>query len=228
MRTIMVVAAHPDDPEFGVAGCVARWTEQGDQVYFVICTNGDKGSGDPDMTSERLAGIREKEELAAAQMLGVKEVLFLRHPDGDLDYTRELRGEVVRAIRKFRPDVIITSDPYRKYFWHHDHRICGQVVLDAVYPYARDRLSYPEQLKEGLTPHAVKELLLWGSDEPDTFFDITDKFDQKIAALKCHHSQVGRHAEKDLREWVETRAREAGQKIGVQYAEQFHRVVIPM
>jgi len=224
----MVVAAHPDDPEFGVAGCVARWTEQGDQVYFVNCTNGDKGSGDPDMTSERLAGIREKEELAAAQMLGVKEVLFLRHPDGDLDYTRELRGEVVRAIRKFRPDVIITSDPYRKYFWHHDHRICGQVVLDAVYPYARDRLSYPEQLKEGLTPHAVKELLLWGSDEPDTFFDITDKFDQKIAALKCHHSQVGRHAEKDLREWVETRAREAGQKIGVQYAEQFHRVVIPM
>ena len=224
----MVVAAHPDDPEFGVAGCVARWTEQGDQVYFVICTNGDKGSGDPDMTSERLAGIREKEELAAAQMLGVKEVLFLRHPDGDLDYTRELRGEVVRAIRKFRPDVIITSDPYRKYFWHHDHRICGQVVLDAVYPYARDRLSYPEHLKEGLTPHAVKELLLWGSDEPDTFFDITDKFDQKIAALKCHHSQVGRHAEKDLREWVETRAREAGQKIGVQYAEQFHRVVIPM
>jgi len=224
----MVVAAHPDDPEFGVAGCVARWTEQGDQVYFVICTNGDKGSGDPDMTSERLAGIREKEELAAAQMLGVKEVLFLRHPDGDLDYPRELRGEVVRAIRKFRPDVIITSDPYRKYFWHHDHRICGQVVLDAVYPYARDRLSYPEHLKEGLTPHAVKELLLWGSDEPDTFFDITDKFDQKIAALKCHRSQVGRHAEKDLREWVETRAREAGQKIGVQYAEQFHRVVIPM
>lgn len=228
MRTIMVVAAHPDDPEFGAAGCVARWTEQGDQVYFVICTNGDKGSSDPDMTSERLAGIREEEELAAARMLGVKEVLFLKHLDGDLDYTREFRGEVVRAIRKYRPDVIMTSDPYRKYFWHHDHRICGQVVLDAVYPYARDRLSYPEHLKEGLTPHAVKELLLWGSDEPDTFFDITDKFDQKIAALKCHRSQVGRHAEKDLKEWVGTRAREAGQKIGVQYAEQFHRVVTPM
>lgn len=223
----MVVAAHPDDPEFGAAGCVARWTEQGDQVYFVICTNGDKGSGDPDMTSEQLAGIREEEELAAARMLGVKEVLFLKHPDGDLDYTREFRGEVVRAIRKYRPDIIMTSDPYRKYFWHHDHRICGQVVLDAVYPYARDRLSYPEHLKEGLTPHAVKELLLWGSDEPDTFFDITDKFDQKIAALKCHRSQVGWHAEKDLRGWVGTRAREGGQKIGVQYAEQFHRVVIP-
>lgn len=226
MRSILVVAAHPDDPEFGAGGCVARWTEQGDEVVYVICTNGDKGSSDPNMTSERLAVLREEEQRAAASVLGVKEVVFLGYPDGDLEYTRESRGQIVRAIRKYHPDLVLTSDPCRRYPWHHDHRICGQLVLDAVFPYARDHLSYPEHLAEGLRTHAVGEVYLWGSDDPDTFIDITDKFDVKIKALKCHRTQVGQRTDHELRERVGGRAKEAGRKIGVCYAEQFLRVAI--
>ncbi len=228
MRSVLVIAAHPDDSEFGAAGCVARWAERGDRVVYVICTNGDKGSSDPDMTPERLVPIREAEEREAAKVLGVKEVVFLGYPDGELEYTRESRGQIVRAIRKYRPDLILSSDPYRKYIWHHDHRVCGQLVLDAVYPYARDRLSYPEHLKEGFMPHTVRELYLWGSDEPDVFFDVTDKFDLKIQALKCHVSQVGKRTDRELRDIIGLRAADAGQKVGGKYGEQFHRVVIPM
>ncbi|MDO8473599.1 MAG: PIG-L deacetylase family protein [Dehalococcoidia bacterium] len=228
MRNILVIAAHPDDAEFGAAGCIARWAERGDRIYYLICTNGDKGSSDPDMTPERLVPIREKEQEEAAATLGVKSVQFLGHPDGDLEYTREVRGQIVRAIRQYRPDLILTSDPYRKYAWHHDHRICGQLVLDAVYPYARDRLSYPEHLRDGLSPHVVKELYLWGSEQPDVFLDITDKFDLKIAALKKHKSQLGKRSDEELRQTIGVRAREAGQKVGATYGEQFHRVLITM
>ncbi|MEW6033621.1 MAG: PIG-L deacetylase family protein [Chloroflexota bacterium] len=226
-KTIMAVAAHPDDAEFGAAGSVARWVAEGNQVIYVVCTNGDKGSSDPQMTSERLAGIREEEQRGAAAVLGVKEVVFLGYPDGYLEYTPELRGQIVRSIRKYRPETILTSDPYRKYFWHHDHRVAGQVVLDAVYPYARDHLYYPEHLAEGLRPHAVKEVYLWGSDEPDTFVDVTGTFELKLAALKCHRSQMGQHPQKELKEWLLARAREGGKRLGVPLAESFHRVVIP-
>lgn len=228
MRNILVIAAHPDDPEFGAGGCISRWAEQGDNIQYVICTNGDKGSSDPEMTSEQLVPIREREQLEAAAVLGVKGVQFLGHPDGELEYTREIRGEIVRSIRKYRPDLILTQDPYRKYIYHRDHRICGQLVLDAVYPYSRDRLSYPEHIKEGLLPHVVKELYLWGSDDSDVFFDITDKFDVKIEALKKHKSQVGGRSDEELRRIVGARARECGQKVGAGYGEQFHRVLITM
>lgn len=228
MRRILVVAAHPDDAEFGAGGCIARWAEQGDRVAYVICTNGDKGSSDPAMTSEKLAALREKEQKAAARVLGVTEVVFLGYPDGDLEYTRESRGKVVRAIREYRPDLLLTTDPYRRFPWHHDHRICGQIALDAVFPYARDRLSYPEHLAEGLSTHAVREVYLWGSETPDTFIDITDKFDKKMQALKCHTSQVGHRPEPELRERVAGRLTAAGQRIGVRYAEAFLRIELNM
>lgn len=226
MRTVLLVAAHPDDTEFGAGGCVAKWCEAGDRVIFVICTNGNKGTSDPEMTPERLVPIREAEERAAARVLGVNEVIFLGYPDGELEYTAESRGRIVRAIRRYRPDLVLTSDPYRKYTAHHDHRICGQLVLDAVYPYARDRLSYPEHLAEGLLPHAVREVYLWGSDDPDIFFDITDSFEKKIAALRCHVSQVGKRSE--LKEAVGVRAGEVGSRVGARFGEQFHRVVVQM
>lgn len=219
-KTIMAITAHPDDAEFGAAGTIAKWTAAGKTVIYVVCTNGDKGSSDPKMTSAKLAAIREREQLAAAKVLGVKEVVFLRHPDGFLEDTPEFRGEVVRMIRKYRPYLVLTSDPYRSYLWHRDHRVAGRVVLDAVYPYARDRLFYPEHEAEGLKPHKVREVYLWGSDQPDTFTDISDVFETKLAALRCHASQVG----DSMEGWVRQRASALGRDQGIALAEAFRRI----
>lgn len=205
---------------------VASWTRQGREVVYVVCTNGDKGSSDPQMTSERLAEIRRREQLDAATVLGVKEVVFLGYPDGGLEDTPAFRGELVRLIRKHRPDVVVTADPYRRYLWHRDHRITGIVTLDAVFPYARDRLSYPEHLAEGLEPHAVKEVYLWASEEPNLFIDITETFETKMAALGCHVSQVG-HFMEAVRQRMEERAAKTGEGNGVPLAEAFHRVEMP-
>ena len=224
-NTVMVVAAHPDDAEFGVAGTVAKWTAEGKEVVYVVCTNGDKGSVEPEMTSERLAAIREDEQLAAARVLGVKEVVFLRHPDGYLEDTPQFRGELVRLIRRYRPYLVMTSDPYRRYVWHRDHRIAGRVTLDAVYPYARDRLNYPEHKAEGLLPHKVREVYLWGAEEPDTFIDINDTFDIKLAALRCHTSQVS-HMFTEAETWIRQRAADMGRDRGIALAEAFLRVEV--
>ena len=222
---VMVVTPHPDDAEIGAGGTIASWAGQGREVIYVVCTNGDKGSSDPDMTSERLAKIREQEQREAAKLLGVSEVSFLGHPDGGLEDTPTFRGELVRLIRKHRPDVVITADPYRRYLWHRDHRITSIVTLDAIFPYARDHLSYPEHIAEGLAPHKVKEVYFWGSEEPDTFIDITEAFSLKLAALMCHASQVGQRAEV-LKQWVEERAAQVGQSQGIPLAEAFRRIEI--
>ena len=187
---VMVVTPHPDDAEYGVAGTVARWVGQGQDVVYVVCTNGDKGTSDPNIKPEELARTREEEQTAAAHLLGVKEVVFLRRPDQGLEDTHEFRKEIVRFIRLYKPKTVATADPYRRYVWHRDHRITGQVTLDAVFPYARDHLSYPDLLEEGLYPHKVKEVLLWGTEEVNCRFDITETFPAKLAALRCHKSQV--------------------------------------
>jgi len=188
---LMVVSPHPDDCEFGIAGTVARLTKEGKQVVYVICTNGDKGTSDRSLTPEKLAEIREKEQLAAAKVLGVKETIFLHYPDQGLEDCHEFRRDLVRQIRQFKPFVVATADPYRKYMWHRDHRIAGIVTLDAVFPYSRDHLAYPELLDEGLEPHKVREMWFWGAEEPNHRLDITDTIDTKLAALGCHKSQVG-------------------------------------
>ena len=222
---VMVVTPHPDDAEIGAGGTIASWVRHGREVIYVVCTNGDKGSSDPDMTSERLAKIREQEQREAAKILGVSEVIFLGHPDGGLEDTPAFRGELVRIIRKHRPDVVLTTDPYRKYLWHRDHRVAGIVTMDAIFPYARDRLSYPEQIAEGLTPHRVREVYFWGSEEPDTFIDVDETFSLKLAALSCHASQVGQHAE-ILKQRIEDRDSKIGQSQGVPVAEAFRRIEI--
>ena len=205
---------------------MACWVKQGREVVYVVCSNGDKGSSDPDMTSERLAEIRQREQQEAARVLGVREVVFLGYPDGGLEDTPVFRGALVRLIRKYRPEVVITADPYRKYLWHRDHRITGRVTLDAVFPYARDHLSYPEHKAEGLEPHAVKEVLLWGSEEPDTFMDISDTFEVKMAALGCHASQVGQYWH-IIEERMKDRAGKMGETHGLPLAEAFRRVELP-
>jgi LmbE family N-acetylglucosaminyl deacetylase len=219
---LMVVAPHPDDSEFGVAGTVARLTREGKRVVYVICTNGDKGTSDRSIKPEELAKIREQEQQAAAEVLGVSDVVFLRYPDQGLEDSGEFRKELVRVIRRYRPDVVVTADPYRKYMWHRDHRITGQVALDAVFPYARDHLSYPELLDEGLEPHKVREMWFWASDDPNYRLDITDTFDIKIAALACHKSQfnVGPGMKARLRDWARMDAE--GEKF--ELAEAFHRI----
>lgn len=224
---VMVVTAHPDDSEFSAAGTIAKWVAEGKEVYYLICTNGDKGSSDPDMTSERLAVIREREQRCAAAVLGVKDVVFLGYPDGGLEDTPEFRGKIVRYIRTWHPHTIITSDPYRKYLWHRDHRTVGRVALDAVFPYARDRLSYPEHEKEGLQPHKVREVYISGSEEPNTFMDIAETFHKKVEALRCHRSQLSERFLEGLEERLKERAANLGKPAGIALAEAFYKIEVP-
>ena len=225
---VMVFTPHSDDAEGGVAGTVVRWTREGKEVIYVVCTNGDKGTSDPDMKPEKLVSIREEEQLAAAKLVGVREVIFLHYPDQGLEDTPEFRKDIVRLIRMYRPDTVVTIDPYRRYIWHRDHRITGQVVLDAVFPYARDHLSYPDLMEQGLQPHKVKEVLLWASEDPNYRSDITDTFDIKIAALRCHKSQIGDNPSPEMKERMRERYMMQAEGEDYELAEAFHRVEILM
>ena len=220
----MVIVAHPDDAEFGAAGTVKKWTDSGVEVWYVIATNGDQGTSDRDRDPIELAKTREKEQEAACEVLGAKGVRFLRHHDGDLEDAEPLRGEVVRLIRELRPDTIITFEPYRKSHNHRDHRVIGQVTLDAVYPFARDHLSYPEHLKEGLEPHKVAEVLLFASDDGDYHVDINDTIHTKIEALTCHVSQMGPPPHDKLRERIEEWGKSAAEGHDMEFAEAFRRL----
>jgi len=217
----MVVIPHPDDAESRMAGTVARWAREGKDIIYVVCTNGDKGTSDPNMKSDELARIREQEQLAAAKLLGVREVIFLHHPDQSLEDTPEFRKEIVRLIMMYKPDTVVTVDPYRRYLSHRDHRITAQVTLEAVYPYAGNAYSYPDLLEQGLQPHRVKEVLFCGTEDPNYYIDITDTIDIKIAALRCHRSQVGDRPEVD--EWMNQWAKMSAEGQDYELAEAFHR-----
>ncbi len=223
---ILVIIAHPDDAEFGVAGTVARWVLEGKQVVYVVCTSGEKGTSDETMQPGLLAQIREREQEAAARVLGVREVVFLRIPDQGLEDTSEFRKMIVRTIRTYRPETVVTSDPYHRYIWHRDHRIVGQATLDAVFPLARDHLSYPELLEEGLGPHKVGEMLFFGSEDINYRSDISATFDLKVAALRCHESQVKELKVADLEAWVREWSCSMAEGAECELAEAFHRIEI--
>jgi LmbE family N-acetylglucosaminyl deacetylase len=222
--TILVVTPHPDDAESGAGGTIARYVAQGSKVVIVVCTNGDKGSSDHEMSPEELAALREKEQLASAKVLGVDHVSFLRFPDQTLEDDSDFRERIVREIRTHKPEIVFTMDPNRNYISHRDHRMTGRVTLDAVFPFARDHLSFPEHLKEGLEAHKVREVYLWGSDVPDTFLDVTDTFETKLQALFCHRSQVGDRADGDRESRWRQRFSEAGKRAGVPLAVSFKRI----
>ena len=226
LAQVMVVTPHPDDAEYGVAGTVVCWVSQGKEIVYVVCTNGDKGTSDASIKPEELAKTREEEQIAAANLLGVREVIFLRHPDQGLEDTPEFRKEIVRLIRMYRPETVVTADPYRRYIWHRDHRMTGQVTLDAIFPYARDIFSYPDLTKEGLDPHKVKEVLLWGTEDVNYRSDITKTFDVKLSALRCHKSQVGHIPLQELEERLRERHSSLAQGEEYELAEGFHRVEI--
>lgn len=230
-KRVLLVAAHPDDPEFSSGGTVARWVRAGIEVIYVVATSGDKGTADHTMTNERLSNMREEEQKAAAARLGVKEVVFLRFPDGEMTPGLELRGAVTRMIRLYKPYAVMTHDPltlfYNNEFINHpDHRAIGQATIDAIYPTARDPLQFNEQIKEGLEPHKVKEIFVFGTEQPNVLVDISETIEDKIEALKLHVSQVG--AAEELAERIKTRSAQVAEPHGLTYAEAFRRIVMRM
>ena len=187
----MVVTPHPDDAELGCGGTMSKWISEGAYGVLLVCTNGDKGSTEPDMTALQLSDIRTIEQKKASEILGLKDVISFKYHDGELEDSNEFRERVVKNIRKYRPEVVLCTDPVRQNFYiHRDHRIAGQVVLDAIYPYARDRLYYPHHEDEGILVHKVKDILFWGSENPNELVNITEHIEMKIAALKQHSSQL--------------------------------------
>ncbi|KJS32470.1 MAG: hypothetical protein VR64_06560 [Desulfatitalea sp. BRH_c12] len=224
---ILVIIAHPDDAEFGVAGSVAHWIGGGLSVAYVVCTSGEKGTSDRSLTPEALIRIREQEQRAAADLLGVRTVEFLRYADQGLEDTPAFRKHIVQVIRTYRPHTVVTTDPYRRYVWHRDHRMIGQVVLDAAFPFARDHAAYPDLLEKGLEPHKVKELLFFGAEEINFYMDISDTFAQKVAALKCHVSQMRELNVQDLDGWLRLRYKNLAAQSGYELAEAFHQVKMP-
>mgnify|MGYP001481847320 CR=1 FL=1 len=220
VKTALVVTPHPDDAEFGCSGTVAQLVQQGKKVYYIVTTNGDKGGRDTDMTAEYLIAARQAEQKEAAEILGVTEVVFLDFGDGELEDNRKFRGDLVYHIRRLKPDIVFTTDPFRSSFYiHRDHRITGLVTLDAVFPYARDLLHFPEHIESGLSGHNVEEIFFWGSEEPDTFVDVSSMIDLKIKALLCHTSQMRDYVkESGGEEAFANRMKEMGHKQAQKYS----------
>jgi LmbE family N-acetylglucosaminyl deacetylase len=228
---IMVVVAHPDDAEYMVAGSVARWVKEGREVVYVLCTDGDKGSSDPDLPPERLARIRKQEQLAACKVLGVAEAVFLGYPDGLLQSNLDLRKDIVRQIRRFKPDAILCQDPTRRwygsvYLHHPDHRAAGDAALDAVFPLARDYHTLPDLIAEGLLPHKVQHVYISSvAENREVWFGIAGTIDTKVEALYAHRSQVGgRSADNGSEEFVRWMAAETASGTGLGLAEAFKYV----
>lgn len=218
---VLIVGAHPDDPDFFCAGTVARWTAAGTSVAYVVVTSGDKGMPDPSLDPDEFSRMREAEQEAAAQVLGVSQVTFLRHTDGEVFDTLELRAQLTAEIRRFRPDLIVTHDPLtRLYRQHPDHRAVGAATLAAAFPACRLATFFPEQAAERLEPHVVGRALLFGSDQPDTVVDIAPVFETKIAALEAHVSQTSAFPG-GLHHRVRLRAEAAGRPAGLELAEAF-------
>jgi LmbE family N-acetylglucosaminyl deacetylase len=227
-KTVLAVFAHPDDMDFSSSGTIAKWAKRGAYITYLVCTDGSKGSDDPKMTPQKLSLIRKKEQLKAAKILGVKDVIFLNHTDGELTVDIKLKEDISKVIRQKKPDLVITLDPAflystkRGFINHSDHRAAGQAAIDAVFPIARDRLNFPHHEKRGLAPHKTKTLFLVAFEGAEHFEDITGTFSKKLETLKVHASQVvfGLEFEKRIRD----RSRMLGKKAGFRYAEGFKRI----
>lgn len=222
-ESIMVVTPHPDDSESAAGGTIAKWCAEGKKVTLVVCTNGDKGTSDRSIKPADLAKLREEETLEAARVYGLAGVEFLRFPDQALDDTSEFRERLVWNIRQHKPDLLLCIDPERPYIRHRDHYYSGRVTLDAVFPYSRDHLAYPEHMDRGLEPHKIDEIWLFRPQDPDTYVDVTNYFETRQNALHSHVSQVGpRDPERDERS--RKRLAETGKAAGMELAESFKKI----
>lgn len=230
-KVILGVVAHPDDLEFGMAGTVAKYIAEGARGYYFILTNANKGSADRSMVPDKLRDLRRKEQREAGKILGLTDVFFGDYDDGCLECGRDVKRDIVRVIRQVKPDVVLTMDPTfvydveRGFINHPDHRAAGQATLDAVYPLARDHLSFPELLAEGLEPHKVKTVLMAHFGHENFYVDISAHLETKLAALGAHASQLPNpEAAFDMvRQW----ATKLGSKVGSPYAEGFVRIDVP-
>ncbi len=228
----MTIGAHPDDAEFGAGGTLARWSAAGCEVAMLIVTDGSKGTWDHSLDPADLTRIRGAEQQQAAAVLGAGNTVMLDHPDGELEYSIDLRKELCLWIRRLRPEVVLSHDPWRRYMLHPDHRVTGWAAVDAVVA-ARDHLFFPEQLVDGLAEHRPAGLLLWAADDPDHWEDISDTFDRKVEALLCHSSQ-GATTMGDANESAEGRrefagrlrdwANQQGKPVGLGAAEAFKMI----
>jgi LmbE family N-acetylglucosaminyl deacetylase len=224
----MIIYAHPDDIEFSVAGTAARWAQLGADVTYVVLTDGNAGSHELEMTPERLAAIRRREQEAAARVAGAARCLLLGHQDGMLQPSLEIRKELVRLIRLYRPQAVVCGDPRAlfsgdSYINHPDHRAAATVAIDAVFPAAEMELLYPDLLDEGLLGHKVNHVYISTRTDPNCYVDITDTIEIKIEALRQHASQLG---DWDPSDWIRQRAAEAGKQVGFAFAECFRRMII--
>lgn len=228
-RRVVAIAAHPDDLEFGCAGTLALWAAQGAYVVELLVTSGEKGFTDDRPEAEKRA-IREREQQAAARIVGAAAVRFLRLPDGEVENTPALRREIVRVLREERPDTVVAYDPANLAFdnfyrYHPDHRATALAAFDALYPAAGNRHFFPELLAAGLAPHRVAQVFFAGPTAPNTWIDISATIDRKVAALRAHASQVG--DADDLEAWIRERAAELGRAKGLRYAETFRWMEVP-
>ena len=221
LNTVMVIGAHPDDPEFGCAATVAKWAGLGREIHYVLLTSGDKGSHDPGLRPGQVAARREVEQRGAAEELGVRSVKFLHYPDGMLENTMDLRRHLCGLIRKMKPDILLAIDPWRRYQLHPDHRAAGQAALDAVWA-AREWNLFPEQLVDR-EPWRVKEIYLYWTDDADYWEDVTESMGRRIAALSHHDSQVNGRIE-SIGERIRKGAHDVGEKHGCEYAEGFRKI----
>ncbi len=224
-KSAMVIVAHPDDAEFLCAGTVAKWASAGSTVTYVVITNGNKGSEDPEMTPAKLAEVREAEQRAAGTILGVKHFEFMGYEDGYLQHTLGLRRDLTRIIRRYRPEVVICFDPTQRFLGdtyanHPDHRASGDAAVDAIFPSARDRLTFPELLTENLLPHKVAAIWLGGTDKPNVRVDIAGTLELKKQALLAHPSQLG----EDVVGWVLEMGRMQAEGEAFEYAEAFRKI----
>lgn len=228
---VLVVSAHPDDVDFGCAGTVALLARAGARVNYVICTDGDKGADELFAKPQEIKVLRRQEQLAAARLVGVQEVVFLGFPDGELENSPQLRRELVRCIRRFKPEVVFCQDPANRlfenpYLSHRDHRMAAEAVFDALYPACGNPNFFPELLEEGLEPHKVKEALFFGTHSPNHWQDITSVIQLKVKAILSHKSQV-----KDppsTEQFLLQRFGEIGKQVGFAYAEPFRRLQLPL
>jgi LmbE family N-acetylglucosaminyl deacetylase len=227
----MSIHAHPDDQEFTIAGTLAKWARAGCEIVCVCITRGGAGSNKytpPDMTREALVAIREAEQHEACRILGVKETIFLDYEDGMLEPSIAMRRDLTRLIRRHRPEVVLTGDPTVRYYGstymnHPDHRVAADVALDAVFPSAGTRLIFPELLAEGLEPHEVGQVYIHGAERPDTWVDIADTLEVKLAALRAHKSQMG---EWDPSDMLTLWAAEQGRRVKLKAAESYRRMTL--
>ena len=217
-RRAMAIFAHPDDVDFGCSGTIALWTARGVHVTYCLLTSGNKGTHDLEMAADRIAAIREKEQQEAGRRAGASEFVFLRHGDGELEVGMDLRAEVCKVIRVHTPDLVFCQDPWREYQIHPDHRVAGWSALDGVIA-ARDHLFFPEQLTKGLTHHRVSRVLLFGTAEPNVWFDISSTMKTKIHALQAHESQVSDFT--GLAQRMHAFAAATGKAWGLEKAEAF-------